>query len=786
MKYLLNILILASILVSCVKEIDTVIVDPEKEISLILKLPTNKMPKTYALDEVDENTIREIDILAFKEDNGEDIFSYRTIITENEITDADGSVNGDRKKIKIKLKRGGDPVRLVIIANARNSVNDISDILTTKGVTKEEVMNNIIFDVSGEWPIGSDNFVPFPMWGESAGYISDDATTIDPVSLLRSIAKIDLGIDIYGDPALGFGKIFKLKHVYIYNVVNKGFVSPNPNDPEIGIDNPIASITHIPSNAVNLSNRLEYTFQSTGDNKQNLFNQIYITESDPDNTFIIVGGTYYDGPETYYKIGFTKIEDNPASHFPLLRNYRYLINIVNVKGEGYSSISEAVAAKFSNSVSEIYMNSYNIKDFEFNGQYMLGVDGNKKAVDWQEQSVQVKVRTDYGGGWTATVDQAASQWISLQNSSGSGGNTDEILNIDVSRNKDEFTRTGKIILKAGTLTKEIFIKQRLGANCYIVKPAESVSIPVAFANADGQIRVIDGMNITARLIWQDRLYVISDLPVVSGNGKDAIIQVTGGVQEGNAIIAAINSATGDILWSWHVWVTNYNPDLSSSQDYSNGKLFMKRNLGAISTNSSSFESYGLFYQWGRKDPFPGPASISTPSGSFDRRPVYDISGQPVSITFQQVMGSNEVNEAVENPTVFYINSSYPFNWNTNNYNNLWEQNGEKAPYDPSPDGWKIPGSGRNSLSPWYGFTSTNGTWDANGGRLWDAIYYPAAGSMDPIDGSFIDVGQRCYVWTASPLGFQAFSLNFGISDVNINASAYRANGFPVRCVQDTD
>ncbi len=103
---------------------------------------------------------------------------------------------------------------------------------------------------------------------------------------------------------------------------------------------------------------------------------------------------------------------------------------------------------------------------------------------------------------------------------------------------------------------------------------------------------------------------------------------------GNAVIAAYNDdkCEGDILWSWHIWVTKEDPtnisnavtyytydwDESGIYGYGNtagrarvpGYGMMSCNLGALSSEPASdaaadkVETYGLLYQWGRKDPFP--------------------------------------------------------------------------------------------------------------------------------------------------------------------------------------
>ncbi len=78
--------------------------------------------------------------------------------------------------------------------------------------------------------------------------------------------------------------------------------------------------------------------------------------------------------------------------------------------------------------------------------------------------------------------------------------------------------------------------------------------------------------------------------------------------EGNAVVGVRRPNTpNEFLWSWHIWVVTEYPweQLSS---YSRG-IFMNRNLGALYAGHGLFPGetnlnyVGLFYQFGRKDPF---------------------------------------------------------------------------------------------------------------------------------------------------------------------------------------
>lgn len=150
--------------------------------------------------------------------------------------------------------------------------------------------------------------------------------------------------------------------------------------------------------------------------------------------------------------------------------------------------------------------------------------------------------------------------------------------------------------------------------------------------------------------------------------------------KGNVKIAAYNQA-GDIIWSWHIWIT----DKPMNQGYSNGSVAMDRNLGAVTASWEGFQPArtawgGLYYQWGRKDPLF--------RGTID--PSYEgIWGTNV----QQKQVS--VAEAHKNPTAyFYLPGSN--NWTTDEATNdhFWGYISErddyvKTIYDPCPPGYRV-------------------------------------------------------------------------------------------------
>ena len=91
----------------------------------------------------------------------------------------------------------------------------------------------------------------------------------------------------------------------------------------------------------------------------------------------------------------------------------------------------------------------------------------------------------------------------------------------------------------------------------------------------------------AKLVWEEVSGLITG--VSYENGK---IYFACSGKDGNAVIAATDEA-GNVIWSWNIWSTGKIKDLHLGE-----WDFMDRNLGA-----KSVDDHGLYFQWGRKDPF---------------------------------------------------------------------------------------------------------------------------------------------------------------------------------------
>lgn len=167
------------------------------------------------------------------------------------------------------------------------------------------------------------------------------------------------------------------------------------------------------------------------------------------------------------------------------------------------------------------------------------------------------------------------------------------------------------------------------------------------------------------------------------------------IPDGNALVIAYDE-DANTLWSWHVWVTG--SDIEATAIETSVGTFMDRNLGAYHNSKGSvkhediYRSYGLYYQWGRKDPFVRPIDYKF-SGDNDQI-VYNYNGSKVKFLYMSEEDNEDVGTeayAHENPMSFVLGSkNNAYDWIYASHNdNLWTA-GQKSLSDPCPRGWRVP------------------------------------------------------------------------------------------------
>lgn len=233
----------------------------------------------------------------------------------------------------------------------------------------------------------------------------------------------------------------------------------------------------------------------------------------------------------------------------------------------------------------------------------------------------------------------------------------------------EFTTAAPPVYGTDVAGTDLSDAAKAPANCYIVSAPGQYKFPAMMGNGGEYVKG----GASAEVLWES--YGTSTTPKVGSliskaEFKDNYVafEVPNGFGGGNAVIA-VRDSKEKILWSWHIWLTDQPQErvLANSAG-----VLMDRNLGALSAEPNTHESWGLLYQWGRKDPFLGAASPSAyyPASSTGEWPAMDSNVEDLGKYW------------IENPMVLT-------EWDI--VNRTWEASTKKI-QDPCPFGWKVPSS----------------------------------------------------------------------------------------------
>ena len=323
------------------------------------------------------------------------------------------------------------------------------------------------------------------------------------------------------------------------------------------------------------------------------------------------------------------------------------------------------------------------------------------------------------------------------------------------------------------------------ANCYIVSENGSYKFPTVKGNSSDSVGDVKSVEVLWESFGTSTSPEVGDL-IKSVSYSDGYItfQTADAFKEGNAVIAARN-ASGTILWSWHIWLT----DQPGKCVYANNAgTMMDRNLGATSATPGDVGALGLLYQWGRKDPFLGSSSIR-----------YAVEAKS-TITWPSAVSSSSsrgtISYATEHPTTFITyntnNDDWYYSGSSSTDNTRWQST--KTIYDPCPAGWRVPDGG--SYGVWnkagfpYGkdvhsYDSSDEGMLFGSGISSPATWYPAAGCQHYNTGSLDNVGGSGFSWSVTPDGIEAYCLVFATNGIVYHTgSRYRARGLSVRCLQE--
>ncbi len=372
------------------------------------------------------------------------------------------------------------------------------------------------------------------------------------------------------------------------------------------------------------------------------------------------------------------------------------------------------------------------------------------------------------------------------------------------------------IVSASFLSKDGF------ANCYIVSKAGRYSF--AAKQVDGT--VISGEK--ADWVWMTDAALLSDI-----NYADDEISFTASDTKGNGLIALID-ADGNIVWSWHIWCT----DAPAEQKW-NQSTWLDRNIGATSVTKDDVNSYGMLYQWGRKDPIIGSNEAGSISGRTEPTafaPEYTMSTVVNAAVvgegngWANIPGQTTVKQAARYPmcmyTYVYSNGGVVTNpdntyggatsgqaygpdaqtmadWCEGGASDRWYNTAVTATgktlNDPCPVGYMVPTQnqqytdflGSTDEVKWFNKANksdvTNGlTYNYAGGSVW----MPATGvrfSAYSPEGANKFIGNTSIYWNSTennPSLGTFISINGGDMGNTCGAAMWKSFACPVRCVAE--
>lgn len=256
------------------------------------------------------------------------------------------------------------------------------------------------------------------------------------------------------------------------------------------------------------------------------------------------------------------------------------------------------------------------------------------------------------------------------------------------------------------------------SNCFVVKPDGFLSFePYYRVESGGGYDIADYLDPKNEKLRIDRVGIIWQTKDCIGNNTNGDLvklgEDTGDIhrkiyvytkEKGNALIAAYNKY-GEIIWSWHIWVTDHEPDnigkavtyytydwdetgIHPDRPRIQGYAVMSCNLGALADwqsgtsegtvlryPSQQTQAFGMLYQWGRKDPFPPLRYIlgihqdynddhtDIHYGNDNKTEVHKTSTTDKNYLFHSVIGQDltgAVKYAIANPTVFICGTHKAF------------------------------------------------------------------------------------------------------------------------------
>ncbi len=454
----------------------------------------------------------------------------------------------------------------------------------------------------------------------------------------------------------------------------------------------------------------------------------------------------------------------------------------NIHNPTLSSVAEEIT------VDPVFVSPYAYEtenksvEVEFEFEYVFAVDGVPEVTNTFTKTISVSKNLEKNRAYNLNVNFTPDE---------QGGVRMAVTLDDYSEEEDfnhSFEQTPATDLSAAGLANSYIVEREGYYKIYNVYKDNARTQPVGD---------IDRVEVLWESFGTDEEINAGDLVYnVVLSGDYIVFNTTG--KKGNALLAA-KDAEGKVLWSWHIWLT----DMPGNQVYNNGAgTMMDRNLGATSASKADgVKTYGLFYQWGRKDPF---LAAGTAGGT---EPAASTAEWPEPAMSDPAVGTRSYADA--NPMSFIVtdpDNDHDYDedwlWQTKN-DKRWGAGGGKTVDDPCPYGYRVAYGGESGL--WaLAFGDGNaqpvfeGGFDfgaGNGGKAQltadESCWYPANGRISSSSGGLLYSGSSCNYWSRDVHNALANHIyrayTFYVHSTSFDADYYtvRAEGSAVRCMSET-
>jgi hypothetical protein len=389
----------------------------------------------------DEGAVNIIHLLLFEEVNGAKVYRFRTQV--NNIA----AVSPTHKTFQTKLPAG--VYDIVVLANARE-ILDGSGILF--GSTKEDVLGALVETGSGQW-----NGSAIPMWGQRDDQTVNDRLSFtgnNAIQMIRMIAKVE--VEVAPEVAGTNDSNFSLTDIRLYNYSSQGALVPDPavwpadniavTPTEPAVPDGFARKMYPASAPLVFTERSFYTYEApAGTSGAGMASSICL----------VIGGSYQGRAVSYYRVDFTGNGTSP-NFLPLLRNCRYVVRIVKVKGDGFPT--PELAFETVNAGMEVNVLGWNdggVGEVLFDGQNTLEISQDEFAFPNEQlisrtEDNRLTIRTSAAGGWEIEKITDASglphtaTWLTASDASFAAPNTSKDIYLFAEENTTGVKRTGYI------------------------------------------------------------------------------------------------------------------------------------------------------------------------------------------------------------------------------------------------------------------------------------------------------------------------------------------------------